>query len=149
MDGFATGGRTAVTELPVQNASLLRGNPIGTRGSTFAIDEYIEGPADGATPRTIASLHLHRDEDEAWYVLEGELDVRLDDRVVRAGPGGAVWSRRGVVHTFWNPTLAPTRYLLIMGPRTREFLARLHSGEPQDPDRIRTSADECGIELLD
>ncbi|MCI4362551.1 MAG: cupin domain-containing protein [Thermoplasmata archaeon] len=143
-----------MTELPTQSggplpAPPLRGNPIGTRTSTFGVDEYVEEPADGPTPRRIAPLHRHRDEDEAWYVIEGELAVQLDDHVVRAGRGDAIWSRPGVVHTFWNPTSAPTRYLLIMGPMTRAFLDALHQDGSPDPDRIRASAWECGIELLD
>ncbi|MCI4321190.1 MAG: cupin domain-containing protein [Thermoplasmata archaeon] len=131
------------------SARPLRDSPIGTRASTFGVDEYVEGPADGPTPRTVAPLHRHRDEDEAWYVLEGELAVRLDDRVVRAGPGAAVWSRPGVVHTFWNPSSVPTRYLLIMGPKTRAFLEALHQEGPSDPDRIQASAAACGIDLLE
>jgi cupin domain len=132
-----------------ESALPLRGNPLGTSASTFGVDEYVEGPATGGTPRTVAPLHLHREEDEAWYVLEGELAVRLGDRVVRAGPGAAVWSRPNVVHTFWNPSPEPTRYLLIMGPKTRAFLRALHEVPPLDPREIGSRAKECGIELLE
>jgi mannose-6-phosphate isomerase-like protein (cupin superfamily) len=130
-------------------ASRLLETPIGSGSSTFALAEYVEGPGDPHVPRTIAPLHRHRHEDEAWYVLEGELTVRLDDREVRATAGRAVWSRPNVVHTFWNPSPAPTRYLLIMGPKTHEFVESLHQDPPGGAESVRLLAERCGIELLE
>ncbi|MFI5415558.1 MAG: cupin domain-containing protein, partial [Candidatus Lutacidiplasmatales archaeon] len=88
-------------------------------------------------------------EDEAWYVLEGELAVELDGRVVRAGPGGAAWSGPMVVHTVWNPSVGPTRYMLILGPKTRELLLALNDGNPPNLPGIRGIADSSGIDLLE
>lgn len=97
----------------------------------------------------MALLHRHRDEDEAWYVLEGELVVRLDDREIRAGAGSAVWSRPSVVYTFWNPSSVQARYLLVMGPKTHAFLEGLHADPGPSPEAARALAERCGIELLD
>jgi quercetin dioxygenase-like cupin family protein len=130
-------------------APLLPPGPWGTGNATFAVAEYTEGPAPGGAPRTVAPLHRHREEDEAWYVLEGELTVRLDDREVRASPGGAVWSRPNVAHTFWNSTSSPTRYLLIMGPKTHAFLEGLHADPLPESGALRALADRCGIDLLE
>jgi mannose-6-phosphate isomerase-like protein (cupin superfamily) len=127
----------------------LREVPIGSTSSTFAVAEYLEPPGIGPSPRTLAPLHRHRAEDEAWYVLAGELAVRLDDREVRATAGAAVWSRPNVAHTFWNPSPAPVRYLLIMGPNTHEFVDTLHRDPPTGAKALHRLAERCGIELLE
>ena len=43
----------------------------------------------------IAPLHVHHADDEAWYVLEGTLRLRLGDAEIEAGPGSAVSPRAG------------------------------------------------------
>jgi quercetin dioxygenase-like cupin family protein len=45
-------------------------------------------------------LHVHSREDEAMYVLEGQIRVRVGDDEFVAGPGTWVWQARGVPHTF-------------------------------------------------
>jgi quercetin dioxygenase-like cupin family protein len=45
-------------------------------------------------------LHVHSREDEAAYVLEGQIRFRLGDDELVAGPGTWVWQPRGVPHTF-------------------------------------------------
>ena len=39
--------------------------------------------------------HVHKNEDEAWYVLEGELTVRLGERTVKAAAGSFISAPRG------------------------------------------------------
>ncbi len=47
-------------------------------------------------PRTLAApLHLHRNEDEYAYVVEGMLGAVLGDEVVMATPGSWVFKPRG------------------------------------------------------
>jgi quercetin dioxygenase-like cupin family protein len=45
-------------------------------------------------------LHVHSREDEAMYVLEGQIRFRVGDDEFVAGPGTWVWQMRGVPHTF-------------------------------------------------
>lgn len=45
-------------------------------------------------------LHVHRREDEAFYVLEGRIRFRQGDEEFVAGPGTWVWGPRGVPHAF-------------------------------------------------
>jgi quercetin dioxygenase-like cupin family protein len=47
-----------------------------------------------------APLHVHSREDEAWYVLEGQIRFRTGDDELVAGPGTWVWQPRGVPHAF-------------------------------------------------
>ena len=60
--------------------------------------------------------HYHAHTDEAYYVLDGTLTVRLDTGDVTAGPGATVFVPRGVPHTFANRQAVPVRYLAIMTP---------------------------------
>jgi quercetin dioxygenase-like cupin family protein len=43
-------------------------------------------------------VHIHRDEDELFHVLEGQAAFLVGDRIVSAGPGDTVWLPRGIPH---------------------------------------------------
>ena len=45
-------------------------------------------------------LHVHRREEESFYVIEGEIRFRTGEEEFVAGPGTGVWGARGVPHTF-------------------------------------------------
>lgn len=51
---------------------------------------------DGFAP----PMHVHEDEDEAFYVLEGQADVVCGDEHWRAAAGSFVFLPRGVAHSF-------------------------------------------------
>lgn len=44
--------------------------------------------------------HVHHTDDEAWYILEGEIDFRCGEREIAARPGSWVFAPRTVPHTF-------------------------------------------------
>ena len=96
--------------------------------------------------RPIAGLHLHRADDEAWFVLEGALGFRVgeEDREVTAGESMLV--ERGTPHSYWNPRPEPARYLLVMTPRIHKLIQALHSGERNDYAQI---FEEHDSELLE
>jgi mannose-6-phosphate isomerase-like protein (cupin superfamily) len=60
--------------------------------------------------------HVHAEEDDAFYVLDGELTFLLDDGEVAAPTGTFVLVPPGVKHTFLNPLDRPTRVLNIHAP---------------------------------
>ena len=62
------------------------------------------------------SAHAHDDEDDAFYILDGELRFVVDDREIAAPAGTFVLVPPGVVHTFMNPTSSPVRVLNIHAP---------------------------------
>jgi mannose-6-phosphate isomerase-like protein (cupin superfamily) len=86
-------------------------------------------------PRYIAPLHVHHEDDEAWYVLEGTLAFRLGEEELEAPAGAAVLAARGTVHTYWNPRPDPARYLLAMTPRIHALIEALHAAGA-DPDTV-------------
>jgi mannose-6-phosphate isomerase-like protein (cupin superfamily) len=73
----------------------------------------VEHPVD---PRALVPPHVHRNEDEFSFVIEGEIGARIGDVEVVVGPGAYVAKPRGILHTFWNPTDRPARILEIISP---------------------------------
>jgi len=88
--------------------------------------------------------HVHHDEDELSYVIEGTFGVRVGDEVGEVGAGCYVWKPRNVPHTFWNAGPERARLIEIIQPAGFErFFAQL--GEvaasatgPDEFDRERT-----------
>jgi mannose-6-phosphate isomerase-like protein (cupin superfamily) len=76
------------------------GRPSVTTGTQFLIAEWSDYGSPPGPPRPIAPLHVHHEDDEAWYVLEGALAFQLGDQVVEVEAGGAAFAPRGVAHTY-------------------------------------------------
>jgi mannose-6-phosphate isomerase-like protein (cupin superfamily) len=60
--------------------------------------------------------HVHADEDDAFYVVEGELTFLLGDEQVSAPAGTFVLVPPGVRHGFRNDGEVPVRMLNIHAP---------------------------------
>src|SRR3954462_2423503 len=76
-----------------------------TRG-TMAVAEFTLPPN---APRPFP--HVHRVHEEGFYVLEGELEFKVDGETIHAGTGSFVLVPIGVPHTFLNPGDTPARFL--------------------------------------
>ena len=109
----------------------LAGGEIGWDGGDFVVAEWRDsGESDW---EWIAPLHVHRADDEAWYVLEGTLRIRVGDEVFEAGPGSAVLAPKGTPHAYGNAHRGrPARYLLVMTPRIRALIRALHEPGADD-----------------
>jgi mannose-6-phosphate isomerase-like protein (cupin superfamily) len=116
----------------------LAGGVLGPSGSAIVLVEWGDQGGGSDPPMYIAPLHVHFDDDEAWYVLEGTLCVRLGDEVVTVAPGGAALAPRGTPHTYWNPSPEPLRYLLVMTPRVQRLIDAIHSLTERDDDALAT-----------
>jgi mannose-6-phosphate isomerase-like protein (cupin superfamily) len=93
----------------------------------------VEWTDPGTHPgRPIAGLHLHREDDEAWYVVDGRLGFQVGDEQREVGPGEGILVPRGTPHSYWNAQAAPTRYVLVMTPRIRALIEALHAGDRTD-----------------
>ena len=79
-------------------------------GGSYFVMEALVPPGGGPPP------HIHRDEDETFYIVEGECSIRLDDEIVTAGPGDFVNVPRGRVHSFRNEGDTPMRMILTFTP---------------------------------
>lgn len=69
-------------------------------------------------PRTGPPAHVHERQAEGFYVLAGELElvVGLDNEIVRAGPGSAIWVPKFTKHAFRVVSDEPVRLLNFYTP---------------------------------
>ena len=68
---------------------------------------HLTAPPEFETP-----YHLHHAEDEAFYVLEGELAVIRDGEKIVTGPGSYIFLPRGVPHGFRSNCGKDSRVLI-------------------------------------
>jgi len=105
----------------------------------------------------VTPLHLHPDEDEGFYVLEGEVLVHLNGEEHLVGEGGVFVAPRGTPHALMV-TSETVRFLSWQIPGTgeafyRELLEPVRSPEdisrPPDWERLREVAERSPtIEIL-
>ena len=129
-------------------ANPLAGNVLGSSDSSFVIAEWQDAGAPPGPPRWIAPLHVHRSDDEAWYVLEGTLCVKKGDEILEIRAGSGVLAPRGTSHTYWNPTPERVRYLLIMTPRIHQLIQAIHATKERTPEIMRALFERFDSELL-
>jgi mannose-6-phosphate isomerase-like protein (cupin superfamily) len=67
-------------------------------------------------PGRVHEEHSHDGEDDAFYIVEGEMTFTFGDEEVAAGPGTFVLAPPGVQHGFRNDTSEPVRMLNIHAP---------------------------------
>ncbi|BDI31158.1 cupin [Capsulimonas corticalis] len=122
---------------------LLTGDD--TAGQFCSYECFVE-PGDGPPP------HVHSDDDETFYIAEGEFEVLVGDSVKTVRAGEIAHLPRGVAHTFKNIGAATGRLLGTATPAGHEHffsdadqLTRSGNLTPQ------TAAEVClryGITLL-
>ena len=105
----------------------------------------------------VTPLHLHPNEDEGFYVLEGELLVHVDGEETRLAAGGVFQAPRGVPHAFMV-TSESARLLTWQTPGTGwDFYEQLldpisspdDASRPPDWARLREVAQRSpSIEIL-
>ena len=88
--------------------------------------------------------HVHRYEDETFYVLDGEHEFVSGDRTFRLGPGGVVFLPRGIPHAHRRLVPGVGRLLCITAPAGFERFFRslaeaARSGEPPETAYARAS----------
>jgi quercetin dioxygenase-like cupin family protein len=134
----------------IQNLAVakVRGEETGDAWSMIEIT----GPQGDMPP-----LHIHHLEDEAFYVLEGELTLFVGDREIRLGAGECAVAPRGIPHVY-RVDSEQARWLGIASPTFERFVAE--AGVPADamtlppsppavnPERLTEMAAAYGIEIL-
>jgi oxalate decarboxylase/phosphoglucose isomerase-like protein (cupin superfamily) len=129
--------------------SPLRAGKLAPAGSKLVLAEWeAEAALQGQPPQYQAPLHVHHHDDEAWYVLDGRLKVRVGDEEYEVPAGTAVIGPSGLPHTFWNPDPVPARYLIVMSAQTSAMLDALHGGGKLSRDAMREVFARHGCELL-
>ena len=111
-----------------------------TRGAYFCVEAVLgpEGPP----------LHRHTGDDEAIYVLEGEVGMQVNENKSIAGPGCFSLVPRGTAHTIWAAGSGQARALLIFSPgETQQFVEG--ADQVTDLDRIVEIAGKNGLEIVE
>lgn len=86
---------------------IVKVSGAATGGAMSVIEEV--DPLD--TP-----VHVHSNEDEIWYILEGEHIFQIGEIEIKAGPGDAVFGPRGVPHAQRRVVSRTGRFLEIYSP---------------------------------
>jgi quercetin dioxygenase-like cupin family protein len=87
----------------------IKARAAGTGGALGLVETVIQ--AGHSTP-----LHVHRHEDEGFYVLTGTVDFVCGDNQFRAEAGSFVFLPRGIPHTFLGISEAPAQVLVLFLP---------------------------------
>lgn len=97
-------------------------------------------------------MHLHRNEDETFYILEGEVEVQLGETMITAYAGDTVFLPRDVPHGFRITGDKPAHMLITVTPAGFEdYFAEMSHIAPDDPRAIESVLDisaRYGIEFL-
>ena len=116
-DPPADGGRPradAVVALPGEGEPLVSGNRValmkGVLPDLCLAEWTIEGPFEGP------QVHRHETGVDSFYVLEGELEMTVEDDRHMAGPGTLAAVPRGVLHTFNHRGSGTVRFLNVHAP---------------------------------
>ena len=83
--------------------------PKAVAGSTFAFET-------NSDPGQFVPVHIHPNQDEFILVQEGELDLKLDGKWVKAKAGDLVRMPMGIPHGYFNKSDKPCRALFWVSP---------------------------------
>lgn len=108
---------------------------------------------DFTPPNAGPPLHLHHEQDEWWYVLDGEFLFEVDGEKIHAGPGFTVFAPRGSRHTFQNVGSKPGRTIVTVVPGGldlffEEIDSTVPAGTIPDPSTLDVLFRKYGMELL-
>ncbi len=113
-------------------------------GGAFSIVEEVD-PLD--TP-----LHVHANEDEIFYILEGEHVITVGEEEFELGPGGLAFGPRGVPHAQRRAVPRQGRLLVLLSPPGFEgFFRELSAAESAGtigPDVYARVSEKYGITWL-
>ena len=114
--------------------TILRATRQTTNGAFGLVENLM--PPGFASP-----YHTHHLEDEAFYVLEGEMAFVCDGTWTIAGPGTYVFGPRNIPHGFKVLGDAPARMLLLCTPGGfDQFVAEMSEPTPAPPDMAKLMA---------
>lgn len=120
----------------------------------YSLSEYV------VTAACNPPMHVQTDEEEAFFVLDGEVEFEVDGEIAVATPGTFALVGRGVAHRY--SVLTPTaRMLVICSGKPSDNLEQffIEMGEPAtdralpepgapDLDRLGALCARTGIELV-
>ena len=103
--------------------------------------------------------HIHRREDESFYIQQGMLTVQVGGKTLTVSPGDFVCLPRGIAHSFQNKGKVDVKLLLLVVPAGLEkFFEEAFYPAADCTDaasmsaaflgRVLAAASKCGLEFL-
>jgi quercetin dioxygenase-like cupin family protein len=107
-------------------------------------------------PGFSTGLHVHRVQEETFYVLEGECDWQVGNERVRATPGTYLFLPPGVPHNIGNTSDRIARVLMTVSPpgheryfeELAETVARGGAADPAEIAKLRARYDTDQLSAL-
>jgi mannose-6-phosphate isomerase-like protein (cupin superfamily) len=108
---------------------------------------------------TQTPIHVHANDDETVYVIEGELTAVIGGQPRRLTAGKSIFLPRGVPHQLMNKSGKPSKYVLIGTPALFDRFLEEGGHErrpdevvgpptPEEIERLRATSPRFGITLL-
>lgn len=101
------------------SGGLLKYKTTGEQSNGLLALAEVRAPRGTGSPQ-----HRHHHEDEAWYVIDGELTFWLGDTQHTAGAGSFVFGPRGIEHRF-QVASREARFLILVTPAGFEDFTRV------------------------
>lgn len=120
----------------------------------YAIWHATVPPGGGPPP------HVHSQEEEGFFVLEGELTFQVENRTIRAQAGAFFNLPVGVAHSFRNDSNQPAKLLIFVAPAGLEkmfFETGVPLADSSSPasavskaeiERLKGAAPRYGVKIL-
>jgi mannose-6-phosphate isomerase-like protein (cupin superfamily) len=129
----------------------IRASAADTNGTLSLIDQVI--PAGFASP-----WHVHHNEDESFYVIDGTMTVVVGDRAITLNAGDFGFGPRGIAHGFRIEGTKPARVLLMtngghLAAFVRETSDPSDCATPPEPNpadlpKLAAAAERHGMTIL-
>lgn len=99
-----------------------------SNGSLVVFEDIV---APGAGP----ARHIHKAQDEVFFVLEGEFDFEIAGELRHAGAGDIAFVPRGAIHAFKNVDCAPgrLRYMFTPAGSVEQMFQEFHRAGKDGP----------------
>jgi quercetin dioxygenase-like cupin family protein len=133
------------------NALITVKATVASTGGKFSLVHHV-APGGFATP-----YHRHQDEDEAFYVLDGEYTFFSDGKRTVLGPGGYIFLPHGVPHGVRVDGSKPATTLILAGAGFVGMMEEMSEPArervlpvPTEPDveKLTRLCTKYGIEIL-
>lgn len=112
----------------------------------YSVVENIVAPQEGPPP------HIHHNEDEIFYVVEGEFEIRCGEETFKATKGALAVLPREVPHSFRNVGVSEGKLLVTITPGGFEQFFAEVSDEiktmPPDMEKLLRIARKYNVEFL-